>query len=251
VGYIREMRLAMSMLVLSAAVAAVGCGSSGSTTGTDATAPRMSSSSQTDKARALAYAHAVNLKASDVPGARVSATERESGVPSREGVQFARCAGGVSPTVRISDVKSPKFTTGEGRAAMQVKSSVEVLPSAALAARNFAAVGSARGHACLVRALPEVFGAAAGGHFGRATISPLPSLLRSERDNFGIRISTSLTSVVAGKQVRLRVYLDTFEILAGPAEVGMGVTSVSRAPSRATERRLLMLLAKRAEQHEL
>lgn len=240
--------MTVGTLAVGAAVLVGGCGSSGPATKTDArAAARTSTSGQIGKTQALAYAHAVNLKASDVPGARVSAAERESGAPSQESVRFSRCAGAVGPTVRISDVKSPVFTTGQGRAAMQAKSSVEVLPSAALAARNFAAVGSARGHACLARALPTIFGTAGGGHFGPATVSPLPKLLTSGQESFGVRIA----STAVDKQVRLPIYLDTFEILAGRAEVGMGVTSVSRPPSRATERRLLVLLAKRAEQHEL
>ena len=252
------MRIISSILALGAVISlVVGCGSSGSsttTTTTDAQSGRASTAvGQISKKQAIAYAHEVNLVAADVPGAVVGLEERESGAPSRESAEFARCAGAVNPDRRVVDVKSATFRIGRGTAATQVKSSVEVMPTAALAARNYAAARSPRGHTCLAQALPRVVQGATplGARAGTATASFLPDLLPPGQESFGVRITTSLTRIVGGKQVRLPVYLDIFELLAGPAEVGLSATSASRPASSTTERRLLSLLYSRAQEHKL
>jgi hypothetical protein len=237
-----------------AGIVLVGCGSGGSspTTGAQSSAA-IGAGANISKAQAIAYAHTVNLGAADVPGAVVSSQERESAAPSSEGVRFAICAGAVNPNRRIVNVKSPTFKIGRGTEATQLKSSVEVMPSATLAARNFAAVRSARGHACLARLLPQVLGgtAARRARFGPATTSILADPLPSGEEALGVRVTTSLTGVVAGKETRVPVYLDIFEILAGPAEVSLAATSVSQPANSATERRLLSLLYGRAQAHKL
>ena len=66
-----------------------------------------------------------------------------------------------------------------------------------------------------------------------------------------MRLTTTLIAIVRGKQVRLSVYRDVFDFLAGPAEVNMSVTGFGNPPPKATERRLLSLLYTRAETHKL
>jgi hypothetical protein len=242
------------MLVCVAAGALfAGCGGTSSASGTGTqSSGAAGAGAELSKAQATAYARMVNLDAIDVPGAVVRSQERESGAPSQEGVRFARCAGAVNPNRRIVNVKSPTYVERGGEPT-QLKSSVEVMPSATLAARNYAAVRTARGHACLVRVLPLVLGGATArsGGFGPATISFLPDLLPSGEESFGVRVTTSRTTILAGKQTRVPVYLDIFEILAGPAEVGLSATSLSQPPSSTTERRLLSLLYDRAQAHKL
>jgi hypothetical protein len=248
------MRIALSILALSAAGVLAGCGASHtSTTLRTQRSVTTSSGSQISKSRAIAYAHTVNLTAVDMPGAVVRSQERESGAPSQESIRFARCAGAVNPDSRVVDVKSATFRIGQGTEPTQMKSSVEVMPSAALAAHNFATLRSAPGHSCLVRVLPQVLAGtgARSARFGPAKTAFLPDLLPPGEQNFGLRVTTSLTASVAGKQTRLPVYLDIFEILAGPAEVSLTATSVSQPASSATERRLLSLLYSRAQAHKL
>jgi hypothetical protein len=249
------MRILTSMLALGTlAMLVAGCGSSGSsTTAGSQRSDQAGSGSEISKARAVAYAHAVNLTATDVPGAVVRSQERESGAPSLQSVQFARCAGAVNPDGRVVDVKSAIFRIGQGTEPTRLKSSVEVMPSAALAAQDYAAARSSRGQACLARLLPQVLEGTTArvADFGPATASFLPNLLPAGQASFGVRVITSLTAIVAGKQTRLPVYLDIFEILAGPAEVSLTATSVSQPASSATERRLLSLLCTRAQAHKL
>jgi hypothetical protein len=247
------MRTISGMLVL-LGVLASGCGGSGSSSGTAARASRAASvEARVTRSQSIAYARQVNLTAADVPGAVVSSSERETGAPSQESVEFARCAGAANPARRVADIKSATFKTGKRTEVTQLKSSVETMPNAALAAQDYDAARSPRGHACLVRLLPRVLSGttARAGRFGPATTSFLPDLLPAGQKSFGVRVTTSLTAIAAGRQTRVPVYLDIFEILAGPAEVSLTATSVSQPARVATERRLLSLLYSRAQAHKL
>jgi hypothetical protein len=136
---------------------------------------------------------------------------------------------------------------------MRVKSSVEVMPTAALAAQNYAAIRSARGHACLARQLTQILQKTATGpaSFEHATVTSLPNLLSTGQESFGVRVTMTLIATVRGKQIRLPLYLDLFDVLAGPAEVNMSAGASPHPAPTATERRLLSLLYSRAETHKL
>jgi hypothetical protein len=75
--------------------------------------------------------------------------------------------------------------------------------------------------------------------------------LATGKESFGVRVTTTLITVVRGKQVRLPIYLDVFDLLAGPAEVDMSASGTAHPPQKAIERRLLSLLYTRAETHKL
>ncbi len=242
------------MLVVGvAALLAAGCGgSSKHSATTTATQGGHASISDTlvTRAHAVTYAREVNLTASDVPGATVKSSERESPAPKQGAVEYARCAGGVSPTRRIVDIKSPSFETSAGSAATVVKSSVEVFASEAAAARNFAAGASARGRGCLARLLPQdLQGTATGARIGSISTSRLPNLLTAGQKSTGVRIATTVTASVSGKRVLL--YVDEFALVAGPAEVDLGATGISHPVATSTERQLLALLYSRAQAHKL
>jgi hypothetical protein len=237
-------------LPLLACVLWAGCGSSHSATVTSANA----ASGAIGKAQAQSYAREVNLAAADVPGSTVRSLERERTKASRAGLEFARCAGGVSPERRVVDIVSPKLRLGKAAQAVDVKSSVEVMPSAALAAQNEAASRGIRGRSCLTSLLPQVLGnvSSARVRFGPLHASPLPNLLPAGKESYGVRISTTLLSTtLAGKPIRLPLYLDQFDILAGPAAVNLSVSALGHPPPTATERRLLSLLYDRAQAHKL
>jgi hypothetical protein len=232
-----------------AAILGAGCGSSHTATVSSTTAAGGSIS----KAQATAYAHEVNLAAADVPGAVVRATERESGAPSKAAVEFARCSGGVDPQRRVANIISPSFRLRAAGVSMGVKSSVEVMPTAALAADNYAAIRSARGHACLARQLTLALQKTATGpaSFGHATVTSLRNPLSTGQESFGVRVTMTLIATVRGKQIRLPVYLDVFDVLAGPAEVNMTATASAHPTPTTTERPLLSLLYSRAQTHKL
>jgi hypothetical protein len=238
-----------SLPFAAAAILGAGCGSTQTATVSSTTA----ASGSISKAQATAYAREVNLGAADVPGAVVRATEREGAAPSQASVELARCSGGVDPQMRVANVKSPSFRLRTAGISMRVKSSVEVMPTAALAAQNYAAIRSARGHACLARQLTQILQKTATGpaSFEHATVTSLPNLLSTGQESFGVRVTMTLIATVRGKQIRLPLYLDLFDVLAGPAEVNMSAGASPHPAPTATERRLLSLLYSRAETHKL
>jgi hypothetical protein len=241
--------LARAIPFAAAGLLAGGCGGSRHATVTGTTAAGAAIS----KAQATAYAQEVNLVVADIPGATVRSREHESGEAKPAGVEFARCTGGVSPRRRVANIDSARFRIGKKTAATQVKSSVEVMPTAALAAQNYSALRSARGRACIAHLLGHALEGASTSRvrFGPATASLLPNLLATGKESFGVRVTTTPTAIVRGKQVRLTVYRDVFDLLAGPVEVNMSATGFGHPPPKATERRLLSLLYTRAETHKL
>jgi hypothetical protein len=242
--------ISSALAFAAAASLAAGCASSHTATNTSAT----SAGNSTSTARVTAYAHEVNLSAADVPGAAVGSPEREGREPTQAGVEFARCIGGVSPKRRVANIKSATFRIGAASESIQVKSSVEVMPTDVLAAQNYAAAQSARGRACIVHRLPHMLEGRTRGraHFGQATVSFLPDLLSAGKESFGVRVTTTLNGrSIRGTQIRLPVYLDVFAFRAGPAEISLSAAGISRAAPTTTERRLLSLLYTRAETRKL
>jgi hypothetical protein len=250
-GMIRSVlrTIARTIPFAAAGILAAGCGSSHSTAVTGATA----ASTTISKAQATAYAQEVNLVAADIPGAKVRSQEHESGEPKPAGIEFDMCAGGVSPRLRVANIDSATFRIGKKTDSMQLKSSVEMMPTAALAAHNYTALSSSRGRACLAHLLPPVIerSSTARARFGPAAVSVLPKLLATGKESFGVRVTTTVIATVRGKQVRLPIYLDVFDLLAGPAEVNMSASGIAHPPPKAIERRLLSLLYTRAETHKL
>jgi len=200
------------------------------------------------KAQATAFAQQVNLVASDIPGAEVGTPGPERTKPSKAAVRFARCAGAVDPSLLIAEIRSPPLGVGKGRNLIELQSGVEVLPTAALAKRNFDATRSARGRSCMRRLLGRANNIKPKhGRLVRVSVSFLPTLLAGGGKSFGARIAITL---INGAR-RLTIYMDAFSILAGPAEVDLNVVGAFHPPSTVTERRLLSVLYSRALAHKL
>jgi hypothetical protein len=227
-----------------------GCGSNHNPTASSTTA----ASGSITKAQATAYAREVNLSSTDLPVAKATSPEHEGSAESQAGVEFARCAAAVNPSRRVASIKSVALAIGSTREPAQVRSSVEVLPTAVLAAQNYAAIHSARGRACLARRLPLVLGSTAKRrfHFGPVTVTFPPSLLPTGQQSFGVHLSTTVIGKsIRGTEIRTPFYADLFALLAGPTEINLSAFGFYHPVSTATERRLLSLLYSRAEAHKL
>jgi hypothetical protein len=243
-GMVRVIRRAAPFAaVILGATAALAAGASASA----ATVP-------ISKAQATSYARDVNLTAADFPGSIVGKPEHEGKAPSQASKEFARCAGAVDPGRRLVAIDSATLGIGKPGSFAQVKSSVEVMPTAALAAQDFAAVRSRRGRACLAHRLPQLVEGVAtrGGRFGRTTVSIRPNLLGAGKQSFGVRVSTTFTtkSLTRGEQ-RIPMFIDEFDILAGPGEISMGALGLVHPVATTTERQLLSILYVRAQAHKL
>lgn len=141
-----------TMLVLATCSAlAVGCGANSTTTSTNS--GDVNPSPPPTHASATEHAHAVNLRAADVPG--MSATSAEGERPqtpssSRSNAEFARCFAGVGARARLVKIHSPEFSAGRAAHSQMVQSTVEVWSTATLAARNNAAYFRSRGRKCFL-----------------------------------------------------------------------------------------------------
>jgi hypothetical protein len=248
---VRRLREAVRMTLLFSVscIVASGCGSSQKT----ATVAAADNALSVAKAHARAYARQVNLTQTDVPGAEVIADEEESGPPSQKALAVARCAGAVLPDRRIADIRSSTLRVGNVvDEATRVKSSIEVQPTAVVAARNYAALASARDRTCIALDLPQLAeGGARPTHIGPTTVTVLPHLLPKGQNAFGFRIKTTITGASpTGRQRREILYLDDYGFVAGGAEVSLNDIRASRPPPTALERHLLTLLYSRAQVHK-
>jgi hypothetical protein len=227
-------------LVIATAGLAIGCGGGSSTVGTSEPAPTLS--------QALAYAQAVNLSSSDLPGMILVKPEtRNTAHPSDA---FARCTGGVSPGQRVAEVFSALFKGGPAvvreRVFLRVESTVTVMPSAALAEQEMAADASARGRACLLHDWQRLFAGRTTEllRYGAVTAVQLPASAPRTHGAHGVRLILQATVTRSGAQVPR--YIDDLEFASGPAEVLLSVTSTPRPLPQATEQLLLSVLAGRA-----
>ena len=151
---------------------------------------------------------------------------------------------------RSEDSHSPSFRVASTSDGGRVRSAVEVMPSAALTARDNAVARSARGRACLTRALPEE--STGSLRYGPVSVSSLPNLLPGANGSFGLRLTTTIIGrKLQGGETRTPVYIDVFSFVSGPAEISLTTFGVSRPVASTTEQHLVPLLFSRAREHKL
>jgi hypothetical protein len=239
----------MSSLAASAAGVLVGCGGSGGTStsaGPTIAPAQVSTGTNAGKARAVAYASAVNLRPADLPKMNVVAPEHEAPAPSANGLALDRCYGDVGHAIHVAKVDSAKFASVTGREHVEIWSNVEVMPTAALAAKNNAANAGPLAFSCAKRFLPQTLARVSGPRvrFGALTITRIPVSLPG---GYGASITARILGVPAAiEPVQPRLYTDALAFLAGRAEVALLTVAFPRPASAAMESALLALLYGRA-----
>jgi hypothetical protein len=222
-----------------AACVVAGCGGAGSAATTSSSAP-------VTRPQAVAYAHAVNLQAADLPDLRVSTLERAAKIEPHEGV-FARCVGESDPRREIAKFKSATFKYPASFG--QLESSVTVQPTQALALSNFRAALQPRLLTCLKNLLPVALAGKAERtiRYGPVNIARLSGLPVPETTGVSIR-----TSVIAPRlPYPVPVYVDEFGFTAGRAEIALTTEGAPKPIPAEVEGRLLSLLYSRAKAHKL
>jgi hypothetical protein len=251
---------ATRLCIVATGLLAGGCGSSKQAR-TDASSTSHGTSiaaASRAKAQATGFAHMVNLVGTDVPQMRLTAPERERKRPTRSAEEVERCAAGTVPE-RTVLIRSATFRSENGpeRGALepeveQVRSAVEVMPTAALAVHGNALARSARARLCLKRALARSSEASAPLRRGAISVSSLPSPLPGVPGSFGLRIASTVAATPLGARPgREHVYMDRFAFVVGAAEIKLTATGAPRPVPTATERRLVALLYNRAKAHRL
>jgi hypothetical protein len=198
-------------------------------------------------AQARAYAQAVNLTAADVPGFAVSAKHREHETPGERRLegQMLRCTGGVGFNHGLAEASSQEFERKGGAVAQSVSSSVTVLATSAIAAKELTAIRSGHVRTCLAHYLGLLF---SGQRYEGFTVGPVsiesgtpPAL--GTAGGFGWRVSTT----IVGHGIAIPFYMDILGFVNGPAEVALLAYGFPRPFPAVIEQRLFSLLAERAK----
>ncbi|HEX3874943.1 MAG TPA: hypothetical protein VHW26_12400 [Solirubrobacteraceae bacterium] len=197
------------------------------------------------KVQAKAYAKAVNLKTGDIPGFKTGSVSKTTAADKKEGAASARCAGGVDPNRAVLDVNSPDFTGKSGIVEQDISSEVEVLPSAALVAKDLAAVKTSRGKKCVERSLQKEFAAMkiAGVKFGKVSLQSTSLPAEGASGSFAIRLTIPAT--IHGEKIPY--YADFLAFTLGQSEVTLSALGFGAPVSGSDEQGLFSLLLRRAE----
>ena len=205
-------------------------------------------------ARGLAFAHAVNLTAADVPGFSASreqhAKSRTERLAEHDLYQCAGARGGGSQVhADLANAGSPSFELKRGIIDLSVSSEVGVERSPALARAELQVIHQPRVRVCFKRYLQAVLAGrrAAGARVEGVSIESGNPPAPGTAGSFGWRVSA--TFGVRG--VRIPVYLDLLGFVYGPARVTLVSSGALRPFPAVAQQGLFELLLRRAKAHPL
>ncbi len=202
------------------------------------------------RAQALAFAHAVNLTAADIPEA--SLAPRETNLSNaREQREVRACLRSVQQGHTLAHATSPKLKRGHELEVEEIRSSVDVMSGERAIATEFAGVERAGVLECVAHVLTRNYAdkAIRDARWGRFTISKLTLALPGVKVTIGIRVVATLN--LAYSEVSVPIYVDLLGFADGPAEVLLSTASVTQPMPAATEQEILELLLTRARAHSL
>ena len=197
------------------------------------------------QADARSVATAINIRKVDVPKLKqqsnpITATQL------RQEAQLTACVGGVPPSDALANTQSPDFVTTTGTS-VTVNSGTEILPSAALVAKDFAAVTGPRGLPCLLADLrTELVGTPPKDETVKSYASDLRPVVSGADGAFADRFSVIITVTHKTATLILPLYVDLVGFTYGQAEVSLSIEAVGSKPPTALEHRLAALLLARA-----
>jgi hypothetical protein len=244
-------RLSLPILLALAAGAVAGCGGHGALRATSGTRSSATSTtrggSEGARARAVAFAQAVNLRASDVPGLRASHRHPRHSAAERETERrLERCVG-ISSADQLLEAGSSNFERTGGISQFTVSSNVSVSRSAEIARRELTRLRSSHAKECLQHYLGLLL---RGPSFRGALIGPVKIQegtppASGANGSVGMRISTSITV----RRIPIPFYTDILGFVYGPAEVSLMSTGVPIPFPAPTQQRLFLALLARAAAH--
>ncbi len=254
------MRAAAFTAVLFAATLVISsCGSSSTTTNAGHATPAGNGVTQTLASaasfrpptthQASAFAHAVNIRAADVPDFRVVTPEHEheSAREKRIEHEMLRCVGRHGAGHALVEASSKEFGREGPAFKRDVQSEVSVEGSAAAANKELVAIRSAHARECFTHYLDLLF---QGPEFRGAHISPVSIAADTPpapgaTGSFAWRIKTA----VSGAGIDIRLYIDVLGFVYGPAEVVLFASGVPQPFPASEEQRLFSLLLERTKTH--
>jgi len=252
----RRTAIFLALVLSCALLAACGKGGSASTASHSTAAATTATTGATTRgsptrAQALAFAHAVNLTAADVPGFAPSPKQHHESASERRLEQELRaCTGsGAAGGSRgaVAEAGSPDFELHRGILDLTVSSEVSVAQSPAQAAATLAAIRSAHVRACVSHYLTQLLksqqyaGASVTGVSIASGIPPAPGTT----GGFGWRVTARL----AVRGLHVSFYLDILGFVYGPAQVTLSSSGAIRPFPASAQEELFSALLARAKAH--
>lgn len=247
-------RLATTLAVIATGGLLASCASAGpratraaTTTRTGSTPVSPASGRRLTKSQAIAFARAVNLRASDLPGFKASPRkhEPETAAEKRAEQDLARCVGGTGTRDSLAETNSAEFQRKASIAEQNVSSGVSVAQTSTAATRELDKIRSSHTRGCFSHFLDLLF---KGTKYRRATVGPVSIAAGTPpapgtAGSFGWRITVTMTV----RSLRIPFYLDYLGFVYGSAEVTL-LSSTTLLPfPAAAERSLFSLLLARAK----
>ena len=263
-----SMRRTAAIPVLAAsAVLLAGCGGGGHTTATRNARPSTAKATHAgphangqpdapgpaasrEEAKARAFAVAVNLRASDVPGFHPSSEhEHKSAAEKRLEPELAKCVGVAGTKREATEMSSKTYERGRSIITQSVSSQVTVARTSAVAARELASIRGGHLQSCLAHYLNQLL---ASTNLHGAKIGPVSTKQGSPPasgadGSFGLRFIETVTL----HGLRIPFYVDILGFVKGRAEVSLFTFGVLRAFPAALEEQLFSLLLERAKAHSI
>jgi hypothetical protein len=197
-------------------------------------------------AGAVTVATAISISHADLPAFK----QQPNPMTTKEiaqNTQLTACIRGVPDSEALANTQSPNFLSSSGTS-VTISSGAEILPSAALVAKDLAAVTGSRGLPCLLKQLRgELVGKPQKGETVADYASRLAPALSGADSAFADRFTVIVTVVRKTTTLILPLYVDVIGFAYGQAEVSLTVEAVGSKPSTALERRLAALLLTRAQ----
>jgi hypothetical protein len=203
-------------------------------------------------AQADAFALAVNLTASDVPGFSVKRREAHRSSASERALEarLRRCVGGSAaatggPTRPEQD--SPQFARRVSVVQQTVSSSVSFAASASAAAGELRLLRSPHTRGCLSSYVGELL---RGGRLGSGTVKRV-SIAQGVPPAPGTSggFAWRITAVLQARGVQIPFYLDVLGFVEGPAQVMLQSSGLIVPFPASAEEALFRLLLARARAH--
>jgi hypothetical protein len=201
--------------------------------------------------QAIAFARAVNLRASDLPGFSVSVergNERKTATEKQAERELSRCLGAfASSSDELAEVSSKHFKYTRGLLDVGVSSTVSVTRPPGLTAAEVAALHGGRVRACLSRYLDLLV---RGTQFHGAQVSPFSIVSGTPpapgtAGGYGWRIKAT----IAIRRIKIPIYVDILGFVDGPANVALMSTGLLAPVPAVIQQRLFLRLLGRAKAH--
>jgi hypothetical protein len=250
-------RIAILLALLPSGGVLASCGGHGAYNGanraTSTGSPAGPTSSKLTGAQALAFAHAVNLRAADVPGfGRSAEHQHETASEKRLAREMLRCIGAARSRPGLAEVSSTGFEHKGLASVLTVSSNVNVAQTPAIATKELSELRSGHTRACVARYFGQVL---SGQQFHGGTVSPV-SIQHGDppaagtTGSFGWRITAAVTVPLPHgsiHRIRLPFYIDILGFVYGRAQVALFSFGTPLPFPASAEQRLFTLLLSRAQ----